>query len=250
MKKNSAKGLTQTERAYNAIKRAILDGEIEEGVFLAEGAIMARYHIGRTPYREACNRLHHEGLLQVVPRRGYYVPEISFHSVRDLFEVRLVLENAIAELATSRATNDEIAELERLADAPPGKRDHEPARLIQANTAFHLQLAGITRNRLLVELLKRNLESTERLMYIELRAAGPHKKEFATLHRRIIEALRTRDPEAVRRALWQDITEAQRATLTFGGPMKRPALSGESFNAPQTTPDSGETRSRGKARAQ
>jgi DNA-binding GntR family transcriptional regulator len=249
VKKNAAKSLTQTERAYNAIKRAILDGEIEEGVFLAESTMMTRYHIGRTPYREACNRLHHEGLLQVVPRRGYYVPEISFHSVRDLFEVRLVLENAIAELATSRATNDEIAELQRLVEAPEGKPD-DLSRLIQANTAFHLQLAATARNRLLVELLKRNLESTERLMYIELRAPGPHKKEFATLHKRIIEALRTRDPEAVRRALWQDITEAQHATLAVGGPMKRPALSGESFNAPQTMPDASETRSRGKARAQ
>jgi DNA-binding GntR family transcriptional regulator len=62
--------LTQTEKAYAAIKKAILRGEIEEGTLLSESAITMRYRIGRTPYREACNRLLHERMLKAVPRRG------------------------------------------------------------------------------------------------------------------------------------------------------------------------------------
>ena len=77
---------TLTERAYEAIRNGILRGEMQEGVFLSEGEITRRYEIGRTPYREACNRLHREGLLEAVPRRGYLVPEISFHAMRDLLE--------------------------------------------------------------------------------------------------------------------------------------------------------------------
>src|SRR5579872_859838 len=77
--------LTQTEKAYTTIKRGILQGEIPEGAFLVESEVLSRYGIGRTPYREACNRLIHEGLLDAVPRRGYMVPEIPFHTVCDTF---------------------------------------------------------------------------------------------------------------------------------------------------------------------
>src|SRR5207248_9046269 len=83
------------ERAYACIKEGIVRGEIEERGFLSEKEIMRRYRIGRTPFREACNRLHHEHLLEVVPRRGYLVPEMSLQEVRDLFELRVLVEGAI-----------------------------------------------------------------------------------------------------------------------------------------------------------
>src|SRR6266446_9229971 len=107
--------LTQTETAYAALKKAILRGEIEEGVFLSESAIMHRYGIGRTPFREACNRLHDERLLEVVPRRGYLVPEVSYQAVGAIFETRLILEGAIAELACERATERDLEDLDGLA---------------------------------------------------------------------------------------------------------------------------------------
>jgi DNA-binding GntR family transcriptional regulator len=205
--------LTQTERAYAALKKAILHGEIEEAVFLSESEIMSRYRIGRTPYREACNRLHHDGLLEVVPRRGYLIPEVSFHSIYDLFEMRLVIEGAIAEFAAGLANEQDIDELDRLVNKPLPTNDL--AAVIQANTDFHLGLAKIARNREMVELLARNLERTERVMYIELRRSRFRQTELRTLHSRIVDALRTRDPHRVREAVLNDIIEAQRATLTF-----------------------------------
>ncbi|SRR6266849_10319441 len=222
--------LTQTEKAYMALKKAILRGEIEEGVFLSEFDIMSRYRIGRTPYREACNRLHHERLLEVVPRRGYLVPEVGYQAVSAIFETRLILEAANAELACVRATDQDLEDLGRLAQRPPQSENPEKdfARLIQANTDFHVRLAKTTRNRELVELLTRNLEKTERLMYIELRCSRFRDTEFSLLHSRIVDALRTRDPQRAREAVLSDILEAQRATLSFGknwpAPVQAPTL--------------------------
>ena len=218
MPRNSNQKLTQTEKAYLVIKRAILQGEIEEGTFLSEADVTSRYDIGRTPYREACNRLIHEGLLEAVPHRGYRIPEIPFHAAHDAFEVRLILESAIAELAAHRAEEREIDELEQLACPPaPGEnlRD-EFVSLAQANTAFHLHLATMARNRELAQLLKLNLEKTERLMYLELRALRFRGNDFQTFHGRIVDALRTRDPHAVQEAVLKDITEAQTTILSFG----------------------------------
>lgn len=220
MPRNTTEKPTQTEKAYAAIKRAILHGDIQEGAFLSEGEIMARYRIGRTPFREACNRLHHEGLLQAVPRHGYLVPEISFQSVRDLFEVRLVLEAAIAEFAAVRATDEEIEDLRALASESPVKSsaENESVRsIIEANVKFHLQLAKTVRNRSLLELLTRNLEAAERLMYIELRSSRFRDREFQAVHGRIVDAMLTRDPRAVREAVLDDIIQAQQVIFAFGG---------------------------------
>ncbi|MGH9582767.1 MAG: GntR family transcriptional regulator [Bryobacteraceae bacterium] len=226
MSKRAPAKLTQTERAYNAIKQAILRGEVEENEFISEADIIARYGIGRTPYREACNRLHHEGLLQVVPRRGYYIPEISFHAVCDLFEARIVLEDAIAQLAAVRATDEEIDELERAVVKPVASSadQNEFTRLIHTNTAFHLRLAKMTRNRQLVELLKRNLESAERLMYIELRSRRFRGSDLRAVHQPIIDALRTHDPVRVRKAILDDIAEAQGSTVAPSSAALNPEL--------------------------
>jgi DNA-binding GntR family transcriptional regulator len=205
--------LTQTEKAYSALKKAILTGEIEEGVFLSESEMMSKNGIGRTPYREACNRLHHEGLLEIVPRRGYLVPEVTYHSVHDLFEMRLILEGAGAELAAIRANDQDVEDLDRLLNKPlPAK---EFAGMIRANAEFHLRLANVARNRELIELLTRNLEKTEHLMYIELRRSRFRYTELRVMHGRIVDALRARNPQRVREAVLNDILEAQRATLTF-----------------------------------
>jgi len=219
MPKNITEKPTQTEKAYAAIKKAILQGDIQEGAFLSEAEIMARYRIGRTPFREACNRLHHEGLLQAVPRHGYLVPEISFQSVRDLFEVRLVLEAAIAEFAAVRATDQEIKELRNLASEAPVKAglENESVRfIIEANIRFHLQLAKTARNRNLLELLTRNLEAGERLMYIELRSSRFRDRELQAVHGLIVDALETRDPQVVREAVLDDIIQAQQVIFAFG----------------------------------
>src|SRR3954469_6776829 len=105
---------TLVEHAYRVIKHGILRGEFPEGSFLNEAEILADCGIGRTPFREACNRLHNEQLLEVVPRRGYFVPEPSYRAVRDLLETRIAVEGIAAALAAFRAEPAEIDQLESL----------------------------------------------------------------------------------------------------------------------------------------
>ncbi len=207
--------ITQTERAYEHLKRAIVRGELPEGEFISEPEVMRRYGIGRTPFREACNRLHHEGLLEVVPRRGYLAPEISFRAVRDLCEARLVLEGSIAELAAVRATDEEIAELEELSRklAALGEGSNDLDKIIRTNNEFHLLLARMARNRELLKLLSWNLDQTERLMYMELRSSRTQRGDVRGFHAAIAAAIRKRDAGGAREAVIRDITDAQEATF-------------------------------------
>jgi DNA-binding GntR family transcriptional regulator len=206
---------TLADAAYRLLKQAILRGEFAEGSFLSEAEVSARFRIGRTPFREACNRLHNEQLLEVVPRRGYLVPEMSFRTVRDLLETRLILEGVAAELAAQRAEPAEVAELERLYKATVAQArsrasldDH-----VQANTDFHMQIARLAHNRELETLLRGVLERSTRLFYLIVRASAAPERDAEDLLKPIVEAIRKKNANAAHQAVIRDITHGQMNVL-------------------------------------
>jgi GntR family transcriptional regulator, rspAB operon transcriptional repressor len=213
--KPTAEKTTVTEKAYHAIKQAILVGEIREGSFLSEADIRKKYGVGRTPFRETCNRLHNERILEVVPHRGYFVPELSFRAVREIFEARLILESAIAGIAASRAEPDQLRELKSIEARLMSILD-SPSRfeeVVAANTEFHLCLATMTQNRELYALQSHILEQMVRLSYLEYRTAGFNKPLTRKHHGPIVEAISKRDPAAAREAVLDDISQAQAVTI-------------------------------------
>jgi DNA-binding GntR family transcriptional regulator len=202
---------TLADRAYGMLKHGILHGEFPEGGFLKEPEILTRYAIGRTPFREACNRLHNEQLLEAVPRRGYFVPELSFRGVRDLLETRIIFEGIAAELAASRAEPAEVHELETcyrealLAARSAGSLDS----LIESNQRFHLLIAKMSHNREFENLLRGVLERSIRLVYLAASGSKQVPKDIETLLKPIVDAIRKRNPAAARKAVTADIAHGQ-----------------------------------------
>jgi len=202
---------THADRAYRLLKHAILHGVLAEGSFLKESEILVRYSLGRTPFREACNRLHNEQLLAVVARRGYFVPELSFRGVRDLLETRIILEGVAAELAALRAEPEEIAILDacyQQALAAALQKKSLDA-LIESNQRFHLQIARMTHNRELENLLRGVLERSIRLVRLAATASKQAPKDMERLLKPIVEAIRKGDARAAQHAVAADITQGQ-----------------------------------------
>jgi DNA-binding GntR family transcriptional regulator len=206
---------TLADQAYRLLKQAILRGEFAEGVFLSEAEVAKRFRIGRTPFREACNRLHNEQLLEAVPRRGYLVPEMSFHEVRDLLETRLILEGVIAELAAKRADESERAELQRLyrvALQHAGAKAAMDAQ-VQSNTEFHLHIAHMAHNRELETLLRGVLERSMRIFYMIVRSSPTLERDTQDSLKPIVDAIRRKDSAAAHKAVIRDITHGQMNVL-------------------------------------
>jgi GntR family transcriptional regulator, rspAB operon transcriptional repressor len=203
------------ENAYQMLKGAIMRGDFPEGIFLTEADILPRFGIGRTPFREACNRLHNDDFLEVVPHRGYFLPEVSFRRVRDLFEVRLILEGAVAELVAPHAGPAQVEELEHILEQAQALEAAQDtiAQAVTLNTEFHLCLARMTQNRELVRLMTGILEKNERLGNIERRWRRGGVTNFAINHQPILAAIRERDPRATREKVIADITQAQLGTV-------------------------------------
>jgi DNA-binding GntR family transcriptional regulator len=95
-------GGSLADEAYARIRRRIVGCDLAPGEQVTEGQLVETHGIGKTPVREALQRLAQEGLVQPIRRHGYRVAPITLRDVRDLFGLRLIIEPAAAELAVGR----------------------------------------------------------------------------------------------------------------------------------------------------
>jgi DNA-binding GntR family transcriptional regulator len=108
---------TLTDRAYRELEEMIVTLKLSPGTVLSEQALAIRLKIGRTPIREALQRLARDGLVVIMPRRGIMVSEINLKLQLRLLEVRRELERLMAKLAAERATPEERCEFAEVAEA-------------------------------------------------------------------------------------------------------------------------------------
>ena len=156
---------TATRRAYEVLKQEVLTCQLAPGAEIHEGEIAERLEMSKTPVREALSMLVHEGLVDVKPRQGYRVTEVTVSDIQEVFHMRLLLEPAAAELAAERATPEELAKLQDLAARLP---DAEFDEQVAIHTEFHETVADASRNERLAATLRNLLEEVNRFLYLGL----------------------------------------------------------------------------------
>lgn len=204
-----------TDNAYEHLKHLILTSELAPGEELREAALTASTGFGRSPVREALRRLVQDGFVEVRPRQGYRVSVVTLASVRDLFEMRLVLEPVAAELAALRAPQEELEALHALAHATYVHGDTGSyEQFLQDNREFHVRIARATGNERLARTLQVLLEEMQRLFFISL---GNRNivSELMHEHHDLHDALLARDAARAREIVVEQI-EASRARVLEG----------------------------------
>ena len=91
------------DNVYDKIRADILTCVFAPGVQLQENDLAERYAVSKSPVRDALLRLQEQGLIEVLPRKGYRVRPISVSDARELYEVRIMLEKACAKRAIETA---------------------------------------------------------------------------------------------------------------------------------------------------
>jgi GntR family transcriptional regulator, rspAB operon transcriptional repressor len=170
-------------RAYAALKTEILDCTLAPGSPLFEGEIADRLEVSKTPVREALGMLVHEGLVQVRPRQGYRVTDVTLGDVQEVFQLRQLLEPAAAELAAERASPDHLQTLRANSE---GEADQETQ--LRRAAIFHGTLADASGNRRLAAALHRILDETQRFRFLGLTTSDTYESETAE-HRELLDAL-------------------------------------------------------------
>ena len=140
---------TKADDIALAIEEAIVSGEYEPGTVLRQEQLSEQFDVSRTPIREALRRLAALGLVSFVPNRGVRVRTISRDELHEAFMVRAELEALATEVAATKITREELAELEeveqRFAQISKELRAREPGEArrsvmgdwVRANHAFH-----------------------------------------------------------------------------------------------------------------
>lgn len=109
------RGDTLTEQAYRLIEEQIVTLRLKPGDVLSEQMLSATFKIGRTPIREALQRLAREGLVTILPRKGVLVSDINPRNQLLVLEVRRELERLLSRLGAERATADQRAQFNEIA---------------------------------------------------------------------------------------------------------------------------------------
>ncbi|MEQ8652770.1 MAG: GntR family transcriptional regulator [Kiloniellales bacterium] len=189
-----------TDRAYAALEERIVTLALAPGSVLSESALAASLGIGRTPIREALQRLARESLVVIMPRRGVMVSEINVRDQLEALKVRRVLECLMAELAASRASPAERTRFAEIAASMRVAADQDDdVGFMRLDRELNLLIAQSCHNRYARRAMGLLQGLIRRFWYV-------HYKEVldlplcARLHADEASAIAEGDPEDARRA--------------------------------------------------
>jgi DNA-binding GntR family transcriptional regulator len=207
-----------SERVYQSLKRDIITGTHPAGEAMSEKDLAGRYNTSRTPVREAAVRLQQDNLLRVVPNRGYFVTKISVEDLTQLYEYRTAVECACAELAAAKGMNPELMDsLERLAHTEYQIDDRKSyIHFITADTTFHIGIAQLARNRLLLRAVEAVRCQMERIMYAAI-DIGYYGELPVREHCQILDAINNRNPQRARQLMYGHIIGSRDKVLRLAG---------------------------------
>ncbi|QEL66419.1 transcriptional regulator, GntR family [Oryzomicrobium terrae] len=201
------------EEVAERLRQRIFAHELKPGAWIDEQAIAEQYGISRTPLREALKVLASEGLVNLKPRRGCYVTELSPKDISDIFPLMALLEGRSAFEATERATDADRARLQALHDdLEQAARDGDIPRFFEANQEFHRTLQAITGNRWLLQVIQ-DLRKVLKLTRLHSLSAEGRLQQSLEEHRAILAAVLKGDP-ARAESLMRDHLLAGREAVT------------------------------------
>ncbi|RTL25021.1 MAG: GntR family transcriptional regulator [Rhodocyclaceae bacterium] len=185
----------RSEQLGEEIEERIVTGVYPPGMRLDEQELAAAFGVSRTPIREALIQLASIGLVEIRPRRGATVPEMSADRLCEMFEVMAELESMCGRLAARRILPAELARLRDAHQACEEARDAgKPDLYYQLNEVFHRRIYEASHNGFLAEqatALHRRLRPYRRL---QLRVRNRMQSSFSE-HAGIVEAIVAGDGE-------------------------------------------------------
>ncbi|MBS0536689.1 MAG: GntR family transcriptional regulator [Proteobacteria bacterium] len=186
------------DRAYEGIRRRILEGALRPGDHLGEEQLAEFTGTSRTPVREALRRLAGEGLVIIGSNGRSYVTEFDPVEVEAVFEIRARLESYAAELACERITEQDLNRLAKIADeidklGPEASAKSVP-QFLELNAAFHQIILEAAGSRQLSIALSSAAAIPLALLKHYVWAAQVNLTRSNEQHRQILAALRARNP--------------------------------------------------------
>jgi DNA-binding GntR family transcriptional regulator len=197
-------------RIVEALKRDLINGTLGPETLIVESQIGARFGVSKTPAREALVRLSEMGFVSVIPGRGYTVTKLSWQQIKDLFEVRLLLEAAAAELAAARATPADIGAL-KTAAMLTNRAELSIEELLDANLRFHSTIWKATRNARLVQIASDVMDDLMRAMHTAMMSEDT--EQMVEQHLQLAALIQQKKSAEARAAMIEHVDATRRRLL-------------------------------------
>lgn len=185
--------LTKTERATQALRDAILRGDIPTGAQLTVGDLAEQLGMSPTPVREAIRILQAEGLLHQAPHHTISAITFTEQDIVNIFDLRAVLEALATRLATPLLTDRDFARLDAILDQMSVARQAEDfAAVHRINAEWHATIYRATGNTILLDTIR---SLWQKFLWESLWSFGSHTATSLDQHAEILGALRARDAD-------------------------------------------------------
>ena len=205
---------TFRDGVYDAIKTAILKGELPFGQLLIEKELVQKIGTSRTPIREAIIKLEQEGLVERSNGKGgYFVLSFGKQQIEDLFGIREVLENYCISLAIDRVNEDEIKQLDQIVQEEefPSNKGNVFA-MIELDTKFHEILYRASGNHKLFEILSNLRDHLYRYRAMSFRLRE-RKQITLSNHKKLLSAIKKKDGKLAKKLILDTISRSKAILL-------------------------------------
>jgi DNA-binding GntR family transcriptional regulator len=206
---------TLADRAYLQLREEIIRVELRPGTVLREEALTQRLGVGRTPVREAIQRLQRDGFVTIIARRGTLVSEITITDLAAIYEVRKHLESWASRLAAQRATDDDRHAAEQLSgelEALTAQDGYEP--LLALDRRIHRYVYRCTKNPFLADTLERYHNLSLRILHVAMKrypTLRPRLDDVVHQQRTVLDAVCRGDGDTAERMAIEHISTFERA---------------------------------------
>jgi DNA-binding GntR family transcriptional regulator len=206
----TASARSQGERAYLLIRDRIITLKLAPGSVIEESLLRSELELGRTPIREALQRLAHENLVSFVPHRGTFVTDINLTDLRRLTEIRVVMEPYATRLATERAGEADRTAIAVLVNELDTVDEDDTLALMQLDQRIHRQVYRATHNPFLQAMLEETLNLSLRIWFLGLER-GIALKEAVGEHRRLLIGIQSGNSARAEQAMHEHIVGFEQA---------------------------------------
>jgi len=215
---NNFKKQTYCDQVAEHIRNEILNGNLPPGTAISEVAIAEELSISRAPVREAMQIMIREGLIDSHPQKRKYVKALTAKQIRNSYFTGGVLEAAAVARVLEQYTEEDflnleriVAEMKEIADTNGPVADQVPL-----DNDFHDILFSRIDNNLIVELCRRACQGISKfLLYTHWVKLYTAQKVYER-HRKIIDALRTKDPVTIEQVIRDHYTTSGERMAAYG----------------------------------
>jgi DNA-binding GntR family transcriptional regulator len=186
---------TSAQHAVVGLRRALVSGELKPGDRVRQEELAALLGVSLAPVREALTTLEQEGQVTYLPRRGYFVTELDLGDVREIYELRALLEERAARRALPLLDDHAIDRIELAArECTEAAAEGDISAELAANRRFHFTLLDAPDQAHTLRLIRLLWDSTEtyRALYYNSPAS---RQDSARAHEAIVAAVRARDSD-------------------------------------------------------